>query len=160
MAQVIKIISGGQIGADQAGLEFARRHGIATGGMCPAGYRTADGPMPGLLGELYGLQPTNAYGYKNRTYLNVSHSCGTIIFCRNCDSPGTRCTMNACNTYARPLLMIPVLIPYRITPQVAMEWLEENNIKVLNIAGNRTARGTDIFNFVIKFLVQVFAEKD
>lgn len=154
MAQVTKIISGGQIGADQAGLEFARRHGIATGGMCPAGYRTADGPMPGLLGELYGLQPTRAYGYKNRTYLNVSHSCGTIIFCRDCNSPGTRCTVNACIAYKRPYLMVPVGIPYKIAPSIVAKWITDNNIKILNIAGNRTAGGRDIFTFVIEFLSQ------
>jgi Circularly permutated YpsA SLOG family len=35
-----KIISGGQTGADQAGLRTAKRLGIETGGWMPQGWRT------------------------------------------------------------------------------------------------------------------------
>ena len=38
-----KIISGGQTGADQAGLDWAIHHGVAHGGWCPKGRRSEDG---------------------------------------------------------------------------------------------------------------------
>lgn len=38
-----KIVSGGQTGADQGGLEAAEELGIPTGGWAPAGYYTEQG---------------------------------------------------------------------------------------------------------------------
>ena len=43
-----KIISGGQTGADRAGLEVAKRLGYETGGTVPRGYKTSTGPDPTL----------------------------------------------------------------------------------------------------------------
>ena len=45
----MKIISGGQTGADLGGLEGARDAGIETGGWAPAGYRTEIGDQEELL---------------------------------------------------------------------------------------------------------------
>ena len=52
---VRKIISGGQTGADQAGLAVAKRLGIPTGGFVPKGFLTEAGPRPDLAAE-YGLE--------------------------------------------------------------------------------------------------------
>jgi hypothetical protein len=41
----IKIISGGQTGADHAGLDWAMKHSIPRGGWYPKGRRAADGPI-------------------------------------------------------------------------------------------------------------------
>lgn len=49
-----KIISGGQTGADEGGLEGARLLGIPTGGTAPKGYRTENGPNL-TLRDTYGL---------------------------------------------------------------------------------------------------------
>ncbi|MGD0261650.1 MAG: putative molybdenum carrier protein [Verrucomicrobiota bacterium] len=43
----IKIISGGQTGADRAGLDWAMKNGIPHGGWCPKGRRSEDGPIDG-----------------------------------------------------------------------------------------------------------------
>ena len=51
---VRKCISGGQTGADFAGLEAARICGILTVGTAPKGFRTLDGSNPDL-GSVYGL---------------------------------------------------------------------------------------------------------
>ena len=40
-----KIVSGGQTGADRAGLDGAIEHGISHGGWCPEGGRAEDGPI-------------------------------------------------------------------------------------------------------------------
>lgn len=49
-----KVISGGQTGADQAGLKAAKKCGIPTGGFIPPRFVTSNGPSP-WLGEEYGL---------------------------------------------------------------------------------------------------------
>ena len=42
-----KLISGGQTGADRAGLDVAIRHGFPHGGWCPKGRKAEDGPIGG-----------------------------------------------------------------------------------------------------------------
>ena len=41
----LKIISGGQTGADRAALDFALARGIPHGGWCPQGQLAEDGPI-------------------------------------------------------------------------------------------------------------------
>jgi hypothetical protein len=43
--QSLKIISGGQTGADRAGLDWAIKYGIRHGGWCPKGRKAEDGPI-------------------------------------------------------------------------------------------------------------------
>ena len=61
-----RIISGGQTGADQAGLSVAKRLGIPTGGFVPKGFLTEAGPRPDLAAE-YGLEETATVAYPERT---------------------------------------------------------------------------------------------
>ena len=49
---ISKIISGGQTGADRAGLDFAIVNGISHGGFCPRGRKAEDGQIP----ERYDLE--------------------------------------------------------------------------------------------------------
>jgi hypothetical protein len=60
---VQRIISGGQTGADQAGLEAAERLGIPTGGFMPKGFHTETGPRP-VLAARYGLVETATEDYR------------------------------------------------------------------------------------------------
>ena len=45
----IKIIPGGQTGADRAALDWAIKNGIEQGGWCPKGRKAEDGDSPGLM---------------------------------------------------------------------------------------------------------------
>jgi len=74
-----KIISGGQTGADQGGLEAAKILGVETGGRVPLGFKTEIGPMPDL-GPQFGLVELVSGEYAPRTRYNVVDSDGTIIF--------------------------------------------------------------------------------
>ena len=65
-----KVISGGQTGADRAGLEAAKKAGIETGGYCPKDYLTEKGPDKSLKG--FGLIETETREYTERTELNLS----------------------------------------------------------------------------------------
>lgn len=54
-----KIISGGQTGADQAGIDVAIKLNIPHGGWIPKGRLTEDGPLP----ENYQLQEMSTTSY-------------------------------------------------------------------------------------------------
>lgn len=89
----IRIHSGGQTGADLAGLWVAKKMGLPTGGLAPQGFKTQAGDKPALK-ELFGLKA--AGDYRTRTIQNVRDSDLTIIFARNMSSPGTVLTKNSC----------------------------------------------------------------
>ena len=64
---LIKIISGGQTGADQAALDAAIALGIPHGGWIPKGRLTEAGPLP----EKYNLAEMPTKDYLKRTKHNV-----------------------------------------------------------------------------------------
>lgn len=136
---VKKVISGGQTGADQGGLKAAWALGILTGGWIPKGWRTDNGPDPGLA--IYGLVETADDGYPNRTKRNVKDSNGTVLF-GDISSPGCKLTIKLCRNieHIRPYICNP-------TPSELREWIEEHNIHILNVAGNRERTHPGIGSF-------------
>ena len=68
-----KIISGGQTGADRAGLDFAIEVGVAHGGYVPKGRKAEDG----RIHEKYALTELATNSYPERTKRNVRESDGT-----------------------------------------------------------------------------------
>ena len=71
-----KIISGGQTGADRAGLDVALDAGFPCGGWCPKGRKAEDGRIP----DKYPLTETGSADYLKRTEKNVVDADGTVIF--------------------------------------------------------------------------------
>lgn len=131
-----KVISGGQTGADQAGLEWARILGLETGGWMPANFWTEDGPAPDIA-EYFGLKAcpyTGTAGYQVRTHWNARDSDVTVWF-GNIGSPGYYCTLNGCKRYKRP---------FHVNPDAAkMQWLA-NEYEVMNVAGNRLSKNPQV----------------
>lgn len=132
-----KVISGGQIGADQAGLRVAKRCGLETGGYINRGFKTIRGPMPSL-GEEYGLKEVPSDHYPVRTECNVEQSDGTIRFARNFRSPGEICTLRFCVKYRKPVLDVDLshVVDHDFYGGVVARWIGENEIRTLNVAGN------------------------
>jgi hypothetical protein len=93
---MLKVISGGQTGADIAGLVAAKRCGLDTGGFCANGFMTENGVKPEYA-KMYNLVD-NHYDYHRRTVENVKASDFTLIFADNVNSPGTKLTISACNS--------------------------------------------------------------
>lgn len=128
-----KVISGGQIGADIAGVRAAKVAGIPTGGYMPVGWITYNGLRPEYEQE-FGMIESLLGSYRTRTWLNVEKSDGTVRIAYNFGSRGEICTMNAVRRYGRPCLDIAPsepLEPYRVAC-----WLRDNGVRVLNVAGN------------------------
>mmetsp|Transcript_13419 Transcript_13419/g.53374 ORF Transcript_13419/g.53374 Transcript_13419/m.53374 type:complete len:241 (+) Transcript_13419:72-794(+) len=164
------LYSGGQTGADRAGLEAARELGLETAGWAPAGFQTTAGPDPSLkafgLRELEG--PTLAAMYVARSKRNVDDTDGTVLF-RTRPSPGTDKTLGYCLTgrWQRPPKVAPcspyrpVLVISRLD-SAAMEelaaFLAHASIKKLNVAGHRDADPARAWQREVQeFLVRLLA---
>lgn len=127
-----RLISGGQTGADFAGLQAARDAGIPTGGTAPKGWRIclpdgSDGSNPKLAD--FGLVEHESPSYPPRTRKNVADSHGTVWFGFDA-SPGAKTTFAACRQYDRPLIINPSV-------EELKEWIQRHHIEILNCAGNR-----------------------
>jgi len=158
MTPVTIVMSGGQIGADIAGLRAAKALGLATGGWATKGFKIRGGRNPELA-SIYGLREHQSEQYPPRTQANVRDSDGTIRLAHDFSSRGELCTIKAVRDYGRPCF--DVLIKknddgYYIDkdPEDAAGWLRRNNIQRLNIAGNADR---NIEDCVEEFLKQVLA---
>ena len=130
-----KIVSGGQTGADRAGLAAGKALGLETGGWLPRGCWTEDGPMPSLVTE-YGMKEHPSSGYPPRTKANVEDSDGTVLF-GNMGSPGCSLTIRLCLQLNRVYFPNP-------TPAQLDQFVTENEIQILNVAGNRESTNPGI----------------
>ncbi|MDP3768302.1 MAG: putative molybdenum carrier protein [Dehalococcoidia bacterium] len=154
-----RVISGGQTGADQAGLLAARRLGLDTGGWAPKGWRTTRGAMPSLAA--LGLHECASSDYPVRTDANVRDSDGTVIFLRY-ESPGEKCTRAAVARHNKPCVIIA--IGDLFDPQdravwlhTFVEWIYKHEIHILNIAGNSEETDPGIGSIVENFLMLALA---
>lgn len=136
-----KVISGGQTGADVAGLEVAKQFGYETGGTMPFGFKTLDGCKPEYA-KLYGCVAHSSSSYVPRTRKNVKDSDGTIRLAYNLQSRGELCTLRAIEDYKKWHFDVDLANPPEIS--AVTEWLASRRIEVLNVAGNaeQTAPGT------------------
>lgn len=148
---VAKIISGGQTGADQAGLLAGKELGISTGGTAPPGFQTAQGSQKELL-ERFGLEEgvPDPKIYPKRTIKNAQDADGTVWF-GNTDSPGARLTLGRIAQAGKPS---PIINP---TVEELRRWIVENNISVLNVAGNREHTNAGITEKTKSILVEALS---
>jgi len=146
-----KVVSGGQTGADQAGLVAARALTIPTGGWAPKGYRTDDGPAPWLAE--YGLKETATPSYVERTLYNVRDSDATIVL-GNADSRGSQHTIQNCKVWERPWLEVACKAGDHAAVASIREWLLRHRIVTLNVAGNRESVNPGIHARVVAVLLE------
>ncbi len=154
IAMLQKIISGGQTGSDQAGLAAAKASGLNTGGWLPNGCITLDGPRPDLL-ELYGMKEHPKKGYPPRTEQNVIDSDGTLRLATKWNSAGEKCTKNNILWYNKPYMDVDMNKPRPW--QEVYQWLLDNKIGILNVAGNSEQTSPGITQAVYDYLMVLFA---
>ena len=150
------IVSGGQTGADRAGLDFAIENKIRHGGWCPKGRLAEDGKLP----RRYRVKETNSAYPAVRTRWNVRDSDGTVIFSlRRRLTGGTRLTEELARKYKKPLLKI--VAPGRDAKRSLAMFLRKNNIRVLNVAGPRESGQVGVYAFtrrVLEKAVNIFGD--
>lgn len=147
-----KIISGGQTGVDRAGLEAAFELKIKTGGFCPKGYLTESGSDLSL--KKFGLKQIHTTKYEERTIKNVLSSDGTVIFCKKDNNEltgGTKLTYETALKNNKPVIINPAKRKF-------LKWLEENDIKILNVAGSRESQSPGIFKKTKNFLIKALSD--
>jgi hypothetical protein len=150
----MRIISGGQTGADQAGLYAARDCGHETGGWAPKGFRTLGGDDH-TLGTEFGLLEHKEYGYQFRTAENVKSSDATLRLAFNFSSRGEQCTKKAITKHNKRWLDVDLANP--INPHVVAKWMAQ--FECVNIAGNGDGKvNGEVFNKVYEYLTKVFKE--
>lgn len=147
--QVMRIVSGGQTGADRAVLDWAIRHGISHGGWCPTGRLAEDG----VIDARYRLQELPSGGYRQRTRKNVEDSDGTLILNLGELDGGSLETQ----TFARQLNKLCLTLQLDEgwdgeDRQRVILWLRGYEIRCLNIAGPRESKRPGIYAAVTALL--------
>ena len=147
-----KVVSGGQTGADRAGLDAAMESGIPVGGYCPKGRLAEDGTVP----DCYPLTELTKGGYSARTEKNVVESDGTLILNMGKLSGGTRLTAECARKHGKRYLLVQLDAEPRM--ECVLNWVKENNIRTLNIAGPRESKHPGgIYQQAANYLRHLFA---
>jgi hypothetical protein len=149
-----KIMSGGQTGADRAGLDFAIETGLEHGGYVPRGRKAEDG----RIDDRYNLVELSTSSYPARTRRNIKESDGTVIFSLECLlSGGTKLTQDYANKLGKPVLHIyntrkaQIFNPDSLRLELT-DFLRSNKIEVLNVAGPRESKEPGVYEWTLTML--------
>ena len=155
MIKLVRIVSGGQTGVDQAGLFAAEKAGYGTGGWAPHGWMTVIGPQPVLMRDRFKLVE-HPGDYKARTIQNVKDSDATLVLAADFDSVGTKLTLRTVAAQKKPLFTVG--LPIKASPiEALVNWIGANSIEVLNVAGNRETKSNNAFELASMVLDELFA---
>jgi hypothetical protein len=157
---VLRLVSGGQTGADRAALDVAIKLGIPYGGWCPRGGLAEDRPdAPGLLRDYPELRETPSGESAVRTEWNVRDSDATLLLTDRPDglSGGSELTRDLATRLGRP-----VLVTSTHGAEAVRAWLHELRERspqplVLNVAGPRESKEPGLYAAACRFLEQVLA---
>ena len=148
-----KIISGGQTGADRAGLDFAIEAGLEHGGFVPRGRRAEDGRIPGH----YHLTELSSISYAVRTKRNVREGDGTVV----CSldpilTGGSALTFEYATKVKKPRTHIHKSATDYNDQALNKEknFIEDNRVAVLNVASPRESNQPGVYAFALNMLRQ------
>ncbi len=147
----LRIVSGGQTGVDRAALDWAIQHGRPHGGWCPKGRKAEDG----LIATRYKLRETRTANYKQRTVRNVRDSDGNVIFTlAEKLTGGSKATARAAQEAGKPCLHLSPKSICKEAARLLRQFVQDNSIKVLNVAGPRASKEPEVGAFVIATLTE------
>ncbi len=156
------LISGGQTGADRAGLDFAIAQGLIHAGYCRAGRRTEDGRLP----DCYNLTEIKSSDETERTRKNVRLGNATVIFSaqplaalrRITRGSGTALTVRECERQGRPFLVLAHFPEVAADAAELKAFLIVHSPRVLNVAGSAERKVPGIHAHVLAVLASVAAD--
>jgi len=145
----IRIISGGQTGADQAALDAAIALHIPHGGWIPKGRKTEAGP----LSSHYQLKEHPSPRYRDRTERNILSADATLICSHGPLSGGSSLTQALAIRHDRPFLHIDFSYepPHEAAHRVE-HWLAQIGPAILNVAGPRASHDPHIYQAVFQLI--------
>jgi len=147
--KALKIISGGQTGVDRAALDVALRHGIQCGGWCPAGRIDELGKIP----DYYPVQELESGGFTERTLQNVNDSDGTVVIYPGELRGGSEQTVRFSVELKRPHQLIDASkLSAEDSAQLIAEFVRENRIGILNVAGPRESEWPEGYDYASRAL--------
>jgi hypothetical protein len=147
--RVVKIISGGQTGADRAAIDFAIKYNIPHGGWIPKGRKAEDGRLP----DHYQLQEMPTPGHSKRTKQNILDSDGTLIVSHGFLTGGSALTEFLAEEHKKPCLHIDLnLLSMQEAAQIISKWIQRHKLKVLNVAGPRGSKDPKIYQATMDIL--------
>lgn len=154
-----KIISGGQTGVDQAALAMATEAGWPIGGWCPKGGLDANGVC--VLNTYPTLKQASTSDPNERTMLNIDDSDGTLVIVpryplQDSIIDGTRLTIDYAAKQKKPYLIISLLNKAE-SVEAILYWIDQNNIRVLNIGGPRESSSPGIYKETCDLFQELFA---
>jgi hypothetical protein len=149
--QNITINSGGQAGVDRAALDFALENNIKCGGWCPFGRLAEDGIIP----QKYPLKETQTADYKERTRKNIEDSDGTIIIYERIMDKGTLFTLDVVRSMRKPNFTVQIDSDQTFVKEEFNSWLNQNEIRVLNVAGPRESSIPGIYKQTLVFFKEL-----
>jgi hypothetical protein len=151
--RAIKIISGGQTGADRAALDFSLKHGVPHGGWVPKERKTEDGTLP----EKYHLREMPTGQYSKRTEQNILDSDSTLIVSHGLLTGGSALTRELAKLHQKPWIHIDLeATPSPKAASMIREWIKHNGTKVMNVAGARASKDPKIYQATMDLLEKVF----
>jgi len=148
-----KIISGGQIGAEQAALDVATKLDIPHGGWIQKGRRAQRLKLP----EKYQLDEMPTASFKKRIEKNVMGSDGTLIISHGELTGASDYSQKMTDKHNCPSLHIDLnKIPAFIAALKMNAWVVENNIEILNVAGPKTSEDPNIYKATMDILESAY----
>ncbi len=149
----MRIISGGQTGADQGALGAAIKLKIPHGGFCPMNRRCETGTIP----PRFTLTSIPDRSYAARTARNVEAADATIIFTSKV-SPGTVCTIRAAERRHKPYLCLNPAMLTADLAELIRAFLREHKVEVLNVAGHRESQHPGMHDIVQNTLIAALTD--
>lgn len=146
----LKVISGGQTGADRGALEAAIDVGVPYGGWVPRGRRAEDGVVPARFDQ---LKEHRFAAYAARTRSNIEDSDATVIFAKLPLRAGSRLTADLVRDTTKPLLIQSAeqaIGDPGVCAACLTNWICAEKIEVLNVAGSRESKAPGLQAAVCK----------
>jgi hypothetical protein len=125
---------------------------LAIGGGCAQGHRAEDGVIP----DRYPLVETPERNYETRTRCNVEDADGTPIPNQGALDGGTASTADHALKVGKPCSI--VTLEEGIDWAAFRDWLDENRIAVLNVAGPRKRQRPGVYAAAVRCLEGLLRE--
>ncbi|MBL6455472.1 putative molybdenum carrier protein [Belnapia sp. T6] len=155
----MRIISGGQTGADRAALDVALATGLPHGGKVPRGRWSEDGPIP----DRYTVEALESTSPEQRTERNVVESDATLVVTRGPpdNSEGTKLTCALAEQHGKPFLHIDLkTLNEDAAIGRVVNWLRLIRCNTLNVAGPRKSEDEYIYDATFGLLLAVLARAE